>query len=72
MYLDWHSTRNYEIQLTFFVYFSTSTAPPTYEEAMSTVTNTEGDEGPAPMDANKPFIPLYPVYNFGDPGPEQQ
>nr|XP_029732935.1 arrestin domain-containing protein 17-like [Aedes albopictus] len=46
--------------------------PPTYEEAMSTVTNTDGDEGPAPMGSSKPFIPLYPVYNFGDPGPEQQ
>ncbi|XP_062562602.1 arrestin domain-containing protein 4-like [Armigeres subalbatus] len=46
--------------------------PPTYEEAMSTVTNTDGDEGPAPMDPNKPFIPLYPVYNFGDPGSGQQ
>ncbi|XP_065095364.1 arrestin domain-containing protein 17-like [Ochlerotatus camptorhynchus] len=45
--------------------------PPTYEEAMSTVTNTEGDEGPSPMDS-KPFIPLYPVYNFGNPDPNQQ
>lgn len=55
--------------LLFSFYFA---APPTYEEAMSTVTNTDGDEGPAPMDSSKPFIPLYPVYNFGDPGPEQQ